>query len=169
MSTGPPTDTALPQAEGPPPPAWAGVPPDVLDRLLRRLAEGAAPAALPALPRAGPAPAFPLSFAQQRLWFLDQLLPGDPAYVIPRAYRLRGPLDGDALARALDVLVRRHEALRTTFALRDGRPAQVVAARGMASYHRRDLSTLPAAERGVAARRLARREARRPAGRSRGP
>nr|WP_052313046.1 non-ribosomal peptide synthetase [Corallococcus coralloides] len=65
-----------------------------------------------------------LSFAQQRLWFLDALVRGSPAYHIPVAVRLVGPLDVPALQHALDVLVRRHETLRTTFVSRDGVPAQ---------------------------------------------
>ena len=68
----------------------------------------------------------PLSFAQQRLWFLDQLEPGSSAYNIPNAVRLSGKLDAIALERGLRELVRRHEALRTTFADMDGQPVQVI-------------------------------------------
>ena len=57
----------------------------------------------------------PQSFAQQRLWFLDQFEPGSTEYITPTALRLRGPLDVDALNRALTALVARHESLRTTF------------------------------------------------------
>ncbi len=80
--------------------------------------------------RASDGPA-PLSFAQERLWFLDQLTPGITAYSIVRAFRLRGPLDLEALARAAAVVVCRHEALRTTFAEVEGRPAQVIAPEAM--------------------------------------
>ena len=73
------------------------------------------------LPRDRPS-RLPLSFAQQRLWFLDQLEPQQGVYNIPRAVRLRGTLDVEALRRALDVIVERHEALRTTFASVDGVP-----------------------------------------------
>ncbi|MFP2903697.1 amino acid adenylation domain-containing protein, partial [Pyxidicoccus sp. 3LFB2] len=66
------------------------------------------------------------SFAQQRLWFLEQLHPGQTAYHIPVALRLSGPLDADVLRRSCAEVVRRHEALRTTFSTRDGRPVQVV-------------------------------------------
>ena len=72
--------------------------------------------------------ALPLSFAQERLWFLDQLAPGSPAYTIVDAYRVRGALDVDALQRALTEVVRRHEILRTSFASISGRPVQVVTA-----------------------------------------
>ncbi|MFP5284135.1 MAG: condensation domain-containing protein, partial [Thermoanaerobaculia bacterium] len=76
--------------------------------------------------RAADGPA-PLSFAQERLWFLDQLTPGLTAYSIVRAFRLRGPLDTRALAAAAAGVIRHHEALRTTFAAVDGRPVQVIA------------------------------------------
>ena len=58
---------------------------------------------------------FPLSFAQQRLWFLDQMDPGAPVYNVPLAARLTGPLDVEALAKSLNGVVRRHDVLRTTF------------------------------------------------------
>ncbi|HET7233234.1 MAG TPA: amino acid adenylation domain-containing protein [Longimicrobium sp.] len=73
--------------------------------------------------RGGP---LPLSFAQQRLWFIDRLQPGTGTYNIPAALRLRGELDADALARALAEVVRRHEALRTVFGEADGEPVQVI-------------------------------------------
>ena len=85
--------------------------------------KAAQPDTIPVLPKAE---AYELSFGQQRLWFIDQLAPGSPAYNIPFAGRLAGPLDVDLLQRALDEIVRRHEILRTTFPLRDGRPVQVV-------------------------------------------
>lgn len=72
----------------------------------------------------GPAPA---SFAQQRLWVLDQIEPGAPTYIIPIALRLAGPLNVDALRTALTRLVARHESLRTHFAERDGQVVQIVA------------------------------------------
>lgn len=68
----------------------------------------------------------PLSFAQQRLWFLDQLESGSPAYTIAVRRRLHGPLATDTLARAFTELVRRHEALRTTFVTKDGQPIQQI-------------------------------------------
>ena len=68
----------------------------------------------------------PPSFAQQRLWFLDQLEPGTSAYTIVGRRWIRGPLDVTQLTRALTELVRRHESLRTTFVSRDGEPSLVV-------------------------------------------
>src|SRR5207249_2640496 len=68
----------------------------------------------------------PLSFAQQRLWLFDQLEPVSPLYNIVRAVNLRGPLDQGALRAALDDVVVRHEALRTTLHAAEGRPVQVV-------------------------------------------
>ncbi|MGA9768828.1 MAG: amino acid adenylation domain-containing protein, partial [Blastocatellia bacterium] len=67
-----------------------------------------------------------LSFAQQRLWFLNQLEPGNPFYNVPAAIRMRGRLDKTAFDRTINEIVRRHEALRTTFAEIDGQPAQVI-------------------------------------------
>src|SRR6185436_19644310 len=78
-------------------------------------ARGAGALAAPPLV-AGPRPsALPLSFAQQRLWFLDQLEPGSAAYHIPAALRMRGALDIAALERAIGAIVARHEVLRTRF------------------------------------------------------
>ncbi|MFC4857848.1 amino acid adenylation domain-containing protein [Actinophytocola glycyrrhizae] len=68
----------------------------------------------------------PLSFPQQRLWFLDQLLPGNTAYAVSWAVRLRGPLDPDALRWGLDRIVERHETLRTRFPATDGDPFGVI-------------------------------------------
>ncbi|MEO0424781.1 MAG: amino acid adenylation domain-containing protein, partial [Pseudomonadota bacterium] len=68
----------------------------------------------------------PLSYAQERLWFVDQLNPGDAAYAIPMVLRLTGPLATDALSAALRATVERHEVLRTTFASVAGRPVQRV-------------------------------------------
>ncbi|WP_018682964.1 non-ribosomal peptide synthase/polyketide synthase [Actinokineospora enzanensis] len=79
--------------------------------------------AIPVVERPGPVPQ---SFAQRRLWFLDQFEPGDTEYVSPTALRLSGPLDIDALTAALTALIARHESLRTTFAEIDGEAVQIV-------------------------------------------
>ncbi|HEX7175266.1 MAG TPA: amino acid adenylation domain-containing protein [Pyrinomonadaceae bacterium] len=101
----------------------------------------------------------PLSFAQNRLWFLDQLEPGNPFYNCPIAIRLRGRLDAAALAGALGEIVRRHEVLRTTFKLVGDRPIQIISEREQ-ELPVVDLSGRPGAEQ--EARRLLYEEARRP-------
>jgi hypothetical protein len=73
---------------------------------------------------------FPVSFAQQRLWFLEQLAPGEPTYNMPYGFWLEGPLDARALQRALDAMVARHAALRTSIVACDGVPEQVIADTG---------------------------------------
>ena len=96
-------------------------------RLLELRLRGQAPARATTLPDARPRPArIPLSFAQQRLWFVDRLQGGSPEYNVADAWRLRGPLDLDALERALSTVVERHEILRTHFEDRSGEPAQVI-------------------------------------------
>ncbi len=89
----------------------------------------------------------PLSFAQERLWFLDRLRPGSSAYNLPATLRLSGPLDIGALASTWEALLSRHEALRTTFALADGRPVQVIAPPHAGDLPLIDLEGLPAARR----------------------
>jgi hypothetical protein len=85
---------------------------------------------LSSIPRREDPTVHPLSFAQERLWFLDRLDPDNPAYVIPSSLRLRGRLDVPALERALAEVVRRHEVLRATFHEEDGRPVQRIAPPG---------------------------------------
>ncbi|HEV3048761.1 MAG TPA: amino acid adenylation domain-containing protein, partial [Longimicrobium sp.] len=105
--------------------------------------------------------ALPLSFSQERLWFLDRLEPGSAVYNIPMAWRLSGALDQAALERSLGEIVRRHEVLRTVFAQPDGSPVQVIAPfRGFA-LPVEDLSALGEADREAAAERRAGEEARR--------
>src|SRR5438270_8361713 len=70
---------------------------------------------------------FPLSFAQQRLWFLNHYEPESPEYNIPQAFRIAGELDPEILRRAISGIVARHEALRTTFRSVEAEPAQVIA------------------------------------------
>ncbi|MFL5385320.1 MAG: condensation domain-containing protein, partial [Longimicrobiaceae bacterium] len=111
----------------------------------------------------------PLSFAQERLWFIDRLEPGNTTYNLPAALRLTGALDGAALERALGEIVRRHEALRTTFAEADGSPVQVIAPFGGFALAVEDLSGLGEAERESAVGRRAGEEARRAFDLSAGP
>jgi amino acid adenylation domain-containing protein len=90
---------------------------------------------------------FPASYAQQRLWFLDQLQPGSGAYNVPTAARLRGPLEPAVLERALNEVVARHESLRTTFASEAGVPVQVVTPALAIPLPVEDLSALAAEAR----------------------
>src|SRR5690349_3587473 len=90
---------------------------------------------------------FPASFAQQRLWLLEQLQPGTPTYNVPAALRLDGPLDVAALEASLQAIVQRHEALRTTFSTAGGELVQIVAATREVTLRRVDLVALPATER----------------------
>ena len=98
------------------------------------------------LERTGP---IPLSFAQQRLWFLDQLEPGLTMYTIVAAVRLLGPLQPTVLAACFSEIVQRHEVLRTTFQLFDGQPLQVISSftEPAATLQRLDLSGIPEAQR----------------------
>ncbi|HEY9404140.1 MAG TPA: amino acid adenylation domain-containing protein [Pyrinomonadaceae bacterium] len=111
----------------------------------------------------------PLSFAQQRLLFLDQLEPGNPFYNLPEAVRLRNPLNVAALEQTLGEIQRRHEVLRTTFPVVEGQPEQVIAPAESLRLRVVDLRHLPEATREAAGHRLARLEARRPFDLARGP
>ena len=116
----------------------------------------------------------PLSFAQQRLWFLDRLEPGSSLYNIPVMFKVEGPLAAAALASALAAIVRRHEALRTRFVQDGDEPAQRIeppAERGTdaAILPVIDLTKLAADLRSREAERLASEEAARPFDLARGP
>ncbi|HEU0301873.1 MAG TPA: amino acid adenylation domain-containing protein, partial [Longimicrobium sp.] len=112
---------------------------------------------------------FPQSFAQQRLWFVDRMQPGNAAYNIARAYLLDGPLDVEALRRAVAGIVSRHESLRTVFASDDGAPVQVVLPRMEVPLTVEALDApTPEARRELALRR-GREEAARPFDLERGP
>ncbi len=111
----------------------------------------------------------PLSFAQQRLWFLDQLEPANPLYNTPGALRLTGRLDVVALERALTEIVRRHETLRTTFQTVDGTPVQIINAPQPVTIPLIDLSAMDQVEREPEAQRLIDAEAQRPFDLSHGP
>src|SRR4029079_8091084 len=127
-----------------------------------------APLAAPLLPRERPA-SLPLSFAQQRLWFLDQLAPGQPTYTIPIALRAAGRVDVAALSASLNAVVRRHEVLRTTFAVLDGQPIQLIAPQLCVEVVLTDLSGVAQERRESEAQCLVRAEAGRPFELSRGP
>jgi amino acid adenylation domain-containing protein len=113
--------------------------------------------------------ALPLSFAQQRLWFLDQLDPGSSAYNLPAAVRLRGGLDAEALRASFNEVLKRHEVLRTNFQMIGGRVVQVLSPYKPLSLQVTDLSGLFEPAREEEARRLATLEAQRPFNLSNGP
>ncbi|MFP4438854.1 MAG: amino acid adenylation domain-containing protein [Chloroflexaceae bacterium] len=99
------------------------------------------------IPRDGP---LPVSFSQQRLWFFDQESPGSSAYTIPVSLRLHGALDVAALEQALNLIVRRHEGLRTTFTSERGRPVAQVTPYAPVALARTDLTDLPPDEHDAA-------------------
>jgi amino acid adenylation domain-containing protein/FkbM family methyltransferase len=103
----------------------------------------------------------PLSFAQQRLWFLNQLNPNSTAYNVPRAFRFIGRLNVPVLEKTLSEIQRRHESLRTTFALVEGQPVQVIHESAPLTLPLTDLTNLPEAERETRAYQLATEEAKR--------
>ena len=103
-----------------------------------------------------------LSFAQQRLWFIEQLNPGSAVYNVPLALRLSGRLEVAALEASLTGLVKRHESLRTRFVAVDGEPVQVIEAAQPVRLELQDLSEFEEAEREAEAQRLIKAEAGRP-------
>ena len=111
----------------------------------------------------------PLSFAQERFWFLHQLEPDNPAYNVPAALELRGATNTAALRAALDRIVGRHGALRTTFEVVDGEPRQVIVEHGRMPLAVVDLGALGAADGERVGRRLVAAEARTPFDLAAGP
>ncbi|HEX6289379.1 MAG TPA: amino acid adenylation domain-containing protein [Herpetosiphonaceae bacterium] len=137
-----------------------GISPEELELLAYLMAEeglgsGDSQAIRPRDPQIDP----PLSFAQERLWFVDQWEPGNLAYNIPLAMRLTGSLDRAALEWSLNQVIRRHEALRTTFPLVEDRPIQLIAPSLTVALTPIDIEHLPAEERAAEALRLAIAEA----------
>jgi amino acid adenylation domain-containing protein len=125
-------------------------------------AEGAAAQAPRLAPAARDGEPLPLSFAQQRLWFVHRLRPGSAAYNMPAPLRVRGALHLPSLRRALSAVAARHEPLRTRFALRDGGPVQVIDPPAPVPLPLVDLSGLPDGARRAQLGRLAAEEAGRP-------
>ena len=121
------------------------------------------------IPRKANRNSVPLSFAQQRLWFLDQLEPGSAVYNVPGALRIKGSLDAEVLERCFNEIVRRHEALRTMFSTVEEDPVQVIAASANVSLPVIDLSRFSETEREDEARRLALEEADKPFDLRQGP
>ena len=113
--------------------------------------------------------AFPVSFAQQRLWFLDKLEGGSFTYNIPIAVRLKGSLNRVALTNALNEVIRRHEALRTSFSTVEGKPVQVISDYQWLTLPVVNLSQLGEEEREAEVQRRAVEEAQQPFDLARGP
>ena len=97
-----------------------------LSKSIETLMKAGSGTALPPITKEDRSQELPLSFAQQRLWFIDQLEPDSPYYNIPVAFRLTGRLDTKALERTLNEILRRHEVLRTVFVTANGQPRQVI-------------------------------------------
>ncbi len=132
----------------------------------RRDGRSVEPSAIVRVPRDRP---LPLSFAQQRLWLLDRLEPGDTAYNLPTAWRLEGALDPAALEASLRAIVERHEALRTVFVEVDGEPRQIISDGTPLSLTLVDLSVILATEGVAELRSRASADAGRPFDLARGP
>ena len=111
----------------------------------------------------------PLSYAQQRLWLLSQIVGSSAAYNAPQILRIRGPLDANLLERSINEIVRRHEVLRTAYMLRGEEPVQIVAANVHIPLVWEDLSSLPEAHREPEALRLVQEDIRVPFDLARGP
>ena len=140
---------------------------ELLSRLLKRGQIDLSHAVI--MPRVRHSNHAPLSFAQQRLWLFLQLDPGNVSYNVPEALLLEGPLRVAALAQCLSEILRRHEALRTTFQIVSGEPMQVIAPPQPIALEVIDLRQLPRRERKETAALLANEEAWRPFDLARGP
>ncbi|WP_414639269.1 amino acid adenylation domain-containing protein, partial [Archangium sp.] len=127
-----------------------------------------APQAFPLTPVPRERP-LPLSFSQQRLWFLDQLSPGDPSFNVPLAVRVKGPLEAESLEWSLRELCRRHESLRTTFATVEGQPVQVSSPEPRFQLAVVDLSGLSEQEREAEVQRRADEDVAQPFELTKGP
>ncbi|OOG41449.1 non-ribosomal peptide synthetase [Rhodanobacter sp. C05] len=138
--------------------------PEIVGLLRQRQAVGE-----PRIERVARDAPIPLTFAQQRLWFLDQFQPGVPAYNVCDADVLVREIDVPALRRAATELVRRHELLRTSFPSVEGVPVQHIAAPYEFPLAFTDLSGMPVSQRDTEARRLAAEEGRRPFDLAHGP
>ncbi|MCQ4163603.1 hybrid non-ribosomal peptide synthetase/type I polyketide synthase [Tahibacter harae] len=135
---------------------------DELVAYLGRLQTDAAAAVPPLRPRAGGAARAPLSYAQERLWFVDQFDGSSAQYNMQGAYRLHGRLDRAALRQALAALVQRHEILRTRLMEEGGTPWQQVLAQAEVALDEIDLSLLPADAQDARVRQALREDAARP-------
>lgn len=140
-----------------------------MKELRRRSAKpGKRARAIPLLPQERGS-ALPLSHAQERLWFLDQLGPGGASYNLPMALSLQGELNVEALDRSISEVIRRHESLRTRFASNDGSPIQLTDIPGSFALEIRDLSRLLEKDKALEVQRLSSGEAQRPFNLEKGP
>ena len=119
--------------------------------------------------RASREDALPLSFAQERLWFWEQLHPGTSTYNLTSAFRVDGDLDVTVLEQSLNEIMRRHEILRTSYTAVEGLPVQIVTPHSFVPLSVRDLGYLPQPERDFEVRRLAGEEALQPFDLTRAP
>jgi aspartate racemase len=145
------------------------LPPEERAALERRLKEKALSVAEESIGRRSGAGPAPLSFAQERLWVLDRINPDSSFYSIPHAYRLRGPLDVEALSRAFAAVEQRHEVLRAVFPMEGGRPVQGIGAPRREGLSAVDLEAMEERVREGEVRRLLQEEAGRPFDLSLGP
>src|ERR1043166_8982863 len=134
---------------------------DLLAKLLRGDLEPESATAA-AIPRRASNADPRLSFAQERLWFLDQLLPGSPVFNVPMAVRISHPLDLDTLQRTVDEIVRRHDALPISFAAHDGIPKPIVSSETKVRVDLLDLRSLDESRGEAEAQRLVQAEVTRP-------
>jgi acyl transferase domain-containing protein len=141
----------------------------VMIEFKRQAPEAEAQTLAPLLPLVSSAKPLPLSFAQQRLWFMDQLAPANAAYYLPFAVRLSGPLNRVGLKQAFSEVIRRHEVLRTTFVIVDEQPAQVVGPAFDLPLPTIDLQRLNHTEQEACVLKLATQHAMAPFDLSRGP
>jgi amino acid adenylation domain-containing protein len=136
-----------------------------IDRAVTGERGAASPPLLP-VPRDQP---LPLSFSQERLWFLDRLQPGNPAFNVPQVVRIRGALDVGRFQASLELLCRRHESLRTSLPAIDGKPVQRIAPARRIDIPLLDLASLPDGRRDELAWRFAGEQVRLPFDLARGP
>jgi hypothetical protein len=119
----------------------------LIDLLVAARREEAREASTVMMPRSRSETSWPLSFAQERLWFLEQVQGPKGAYTLPTALRLLGPLHVPALQQALDAIVMRHEVLRVRFEMHGGQPLQVINPPSPVEVQIEDVSSVDAGER----------------------
>ncbi len=124
---------------------------------------------IPALVRTSREEPLPLSFSQQRLWFLDKLKPDNPTYNIPSAIRFKGNLNLPVLRKSIEALLKRHEILRTCFGELEGQPIQIISERFSVELPLIDLSALSQDQREKQAQEIAKKEALKPFDLKNGP